>query len=247
MSDSASAGLIEGALARAGDYELFAHCFAYPDGERVAALREVAGEVLNTNGWLPAMRLAAVAREIDRANLEPVYVSLVTFSGSPDCPAYETAYFSSDAQQQTLRMADVAGFYRAFGVDATSGGFRPDELPVELEFMAYLCRKEAHAVEHKGAPRVAQVRRAQRVFLEDHLGRWASVFGERIADGAPAGHFYALAGRTLQAWLGVECRWTGATPALVAGPATPAVVPASHGPEYAGPAAIVPVEEIAVR
>ncbi|HET8943573.1 MAG TPA: molecular chaperone TorD family protein [Dehalococcoidia bacterium] len=239
--------LVINALARGVGYDLLAQCFAHPDTDCVAALRVAANDALAVEGWVPMLRLAAIAREVPIDHLEPVWVSLITFSGSPDCPAFETAYFGSDAQQQTQRMADIAGFYRAFGVDATSTGVRPDDLPVELEFMAYLCRKEAYAAEHLGAPRVAQAQRAQRLFLSEHLGRWGAVFGRNLAAAAPGGHFYALAAETLAIWIDRECAALGVTPDEIHGPIPPWTPPISHGPEFAGRAAIVPMDDIAVR
>ena len=166
---------IDQATSRAAAYTLFAHAFAYPDAERITALREAANEVFEVGNSMALMRLAAIAREVRQENLESVYVTLTTFSSSPDCPAFESAYFGNEPLRQTQRMADIAGFYRAFGVDATAGGFRPDELPVELEFMAFLCLKEAYAAEHLGAPRTGQAKKAQRVFLEEHLGRFVGL------------------------------------------------------------------------
>ena len=239
---------IQQALWRASVYEFLAHAFAYPDDERVAALQESATEVLASGGSIPVMRAAAIAKEAGREYLETAYVSLTTFSSSPDAPAFESAYFGSDAQQQTQRMADIAGFYRAFGVDATAGGFRPDELPVELEFMAYLCRKEAYAEEHLGAPRAGQARKAQRMFLEEHLGCWGAVFGRKVAAQAPIAHFYQVAGETLAYWIGRECTTAGVTPQEVSGEASRHwPTPTSHGPEFAGNASFVPMEELAVR
>lgn len=248
MPESAQTSAFEQAIARAAAYAVLANAFAYPDEERLATLHEAASEVLDLGGWIPLMRLAAIARECGRTNLEPVYVAATTFSSSPDCPAFETAYFGTDAQQQTQRMADIAGFYRAFGVDATSGGYRPDELAVELEFMGYLCRKEAYAIEHLGAPRVGQARRAERLFLEQHLGRWARVFARKFGAAAPLGHFYSLAAQTLDQWLSAELERTGAAPEEVSDDMRPAFpLPMSHGPEFAGDASFVPMEELAVR
>lgn len=233
---------------RAAIYGLFAHAFAYPDSERIAAIHESADAVLALDAPMPLLRLAALARQAGRESLEPVYVSLTTFSSSPDCPAFETAYFGSEPLRQTQRMADIAGFYRAFGVDATAGGIRPDELPVELEFMAFLCTKEVYAIEHLGAPRTAQARKAQRVFLKEHLGRWGSVFARKISGQAPAGHFYALAGETLALWLEAECARMAVVPDLVSGEDLATwPSPVSHGPEFAGNANFVPMEELHVR
>lgn len=239
---------IESLATRSAVYSLLAHAFAYPDGERVEAIRALAAEVTAAGLASPVTGLAMRAAGVTATELEPEYVGLCTLSSSPDCPTFETAYFSSDPIQQTTRMADIAGFYRAFGVDATSGGVRPDDLPVELEFMSFLCQKEAYAAEHLGAPRVKQAARAQRMFLGEHLGRWGAAFGRRIAGRATPGSFYQVAGLALAAWIGDECAQLGVHPEEVTGePAVGWGTPISHGPEFAGPATLVPLEDIEVR
>lgn len=228
---------IETAIQRAAGYSLLAYSFAYPDDDATAGLAE-AGETFGPLlAATPLAGLALHATTAHRAALEQQHVAVFTLSTSTDCPTFETAYFPGEPQSQTARMADIAGFYRAFGVDATSGGFRPDELCVELEFMAYLCRKQVHAAEHKGAPRVNQVLRAQRMFLEEHLGQWAAGLGERIAGRAEAGTFYHLAGLALAEWIRDDSALMGAvTPATDIEPHLDWAKTSSHGPEYAGTA-----------
>ncbi len=248
MTTTVAMPRIEEALSRAAAYTMLAHAFAYPDAEGSAELRLAANELLEMGGAMPLVRLAAIARELDQSSLESVFVTAMTMSSSPDSPSFETAYYGSDALQQTQRMADIAGFYRLFGVDATSGGFRPDDLCVELEFMAFLCRKEAYALEHLGAPRTSQARKAQRLFLTEHLGTWAPVFARKLAAAAPPGHFYRLAAETLGAWVQEECEQMGASPVEVPGDvAQPDPMLISHGPEFAGNASFVPMEELVLR
>jgi DMSO reductase family type II enzyme chaperone len=227
----------ERAVSRAAAYSLLAYALAYPDDAVIEGLHEAAAEASILLAQTPLAGLGGLAVRLERDDLEPAYVSLYTLSSSPDCPTFETAYFSADPQQQTQRMADVAGFYRAFGVDSGETGFRPDEISVELEFMAYLCRKQAYAAEHLGAPRAGQALRAQRLFLEEHLGRWAGGLGRRMAEEAPIGHFYQLAGLVLSEWIADDCRVLGARPEEVSGvPVASDAGGTSHGPEFAGPA-----------
>ena len=233
MAPTTSNTRLNSALARAAVYEALAHALAYPDAARVQAVNSCGAALATTDLPLPLLRFAVLAREAVSGALEPVHVALNTLSSSPDCPAYESAYVSGDPQQQTQRMADIAGFYRAFGVDATEGGYRPDELSVELEFMAFLCQKEAYAEGHLGPPRARQARKAQRIFLEHHLGRWAGALGERLA-GSVVEVELALAR--------VQPQPLAATPALPQWPE-----PVSHGPEFAGAASFIPVEAMSVR
>ncbi|MCC7088379.1 MAG: molecular chaperone TorD family protein [Chloroflexi bacterium] len=233
---------------RSAGYSLLAHAFAYPDADRVGAIRDAGAEFAAVGLQSPLNGLAHMALAATTDGLEREYVRLCSLSSSPDCPGFETAYFSADATQQTARMADLAGFYRAFGVDATSGGVRPDDLPVELEFMSFLCQKEAYAKDHLGAPRVKQSARAQRMFLEEHLGRWGAPFGRRIAARAVPGHFYHVAGLALAEWISGECALLRIRPDEVSGePAVGWGQPISHGPEFAGPAKLVPLEDIEVQ
>ncbi len=249
MAPTTSNTRLNSALARAAVYEALAHALAYPDAVRVQAVNSCGAALATTDLPLPLLRFAVLAREAVSGALEPVHVALNTLSSSPDCPAYESAYVSGDPQQQTQRMADIAGFYRAFGVDATAGGYRPDELSVELEFMAFLCQKEAYAEGHLGPPRARQARKAQRIFLEHHLGRWAGALGERLAASAPPGHFYHATGQALAWWLEEELALARVQPQPLA--ATPALPqwpePVSHGPEFAGAASFIPVEAMSVR
>ncbi len=224
------------AMTRAGGYSLLAYALAYPDDTVMESLHEAAEEAATALAHTPLSGLARAAITTTRAELEPAYVKLCTLSSSPDCPTFETAYFSPDPHQQTQRMADIAGFYHAFGVDSTDTGFRPDDIPVELEFMAFLCRKQAYAAEHLGLPRAGQTLRAQRMFLADHLGCWAGGLGRRIAASAPRGHFYQVAGLALAEWVADDCRALGASPEEVSGePVAPPEPGNSHGPEFDGP------------
>ena len=93
-----------------------------------------------------------------------------------DCPAYETAYAHTFSRQREL--ADIAGFYRAFGVRIE--GERPDHLAVECEFASLLCTKEAVAAASGLTEERARTREARAAFLADHLGTWLFLYGEDL-------------------------------------------------------------------
>ena len=241
---SGPAGL---AVTRAMGYALLAHAFAYPDAAGISAMREIAALAAPGLAATPLAELCGRAAEASQEELEAAYVNVFTVGYSPDCPTFETAYLAADLIQQTNRMADIAGFYRAFGVEGTSGGFRPDDLSVELEFMAFLCQKQAYAAEHLTAARVAESKRAQRLFLREHLGRWGGGAGARVSACADPTSFYDIAGRALGAWISADARQ------IKTGQIQPVDTPAQawerpeESDEDIAPAQVIELDEIATE
>lgn len=130
---------------------------------------------------------------------------------SPDCPPYETHYDKIGVFRQTQQMADLAGFYRAFGVEAAGGDRRPDHLPVELEFAGLLCLKEAAALGKGAADKAELCRSARARFLSEHLGRWIHAFAEAVERKAP-GSYYAALARYSAAAVSRDAQSLGAVP-----------------------------------
>ncbi|MFQ5838895.1 MAG: molecular chaperone [Thermoplasmata archaeon] len=95
-----------------------------------------------------------------------------------ECPPYEASHRREEDPLKDVLMADVAGFYRAFGLEPRDD--LPDHLVSELEFMALLCLKEAHARLRDNQEALEVVLSAQEKFLADHLGRWLEGFREAL-------------------------------------------------------------------
>lgn len=130
---------------------------------------------------------------IDLGALQADYRHTLGLSGSIP---YETEIGLPDEYRQSQELADIAGFYRAFGF--TAGGAireRPDYLAMELEFMGLLTLKEAYAAESGNAERVEVCRRASISFLTDHLGRWIEVFAGGLSRAAGITKEADLSGR----------------------------------------------------
>lgn len=124
------------------------------------------------------------------------------------CPPYETEYINSKFTfQRSNILADVSGFYRAFGVMASQHNpERPDHIVPELEFMAVLIglarqadqldsplREERLDVCHDGQAR----------FLREHLSWWTPAFAHLLAREDPGG-FYENAAVFLAALMTIE-------------------------------------------
>ncbi|MCC6491414.1 MAG: molecular chaperone TorD family protein [Pirellulales bacterium] len=154
----------------------------------------------------PAAALARLPRDKDELNAQ--YEACFGLLASGACPPYETEYVNSKFTfQRSNGLADVAGFYRAFGLSISdSRPERPDHIALELEFMALVLRLERCSAEEDAGlenDRRAICRDAQVRFLADHLSWWAPAFAKLINRQSPNG-FYASIGNMLAAFMPIE-------------------------------------------
>jgi TorA maturation chaperone TorD len=116
------------------------------------------------------------------ANLSPAEEHTFLFHRQAHCPPYESSYYPAGLEQN---LADIAGFYRAFGLRvAPEAHERVDHIGSQLEFVAVLCAKEVRALQNDLTEQAEICRAARRAFLADHLGRWAPAFAARVKDKA---------------------------------------------------------------
>ncbi len=116
-------------------------------------------------------------------------------------PPHETHYGQPTVFEQTDVLADVAGFYRSFGLRVDSGrGEAADHIGPELEFASYLLEKERTAPD---AAKAEVTRDVLMAFVRDHLGKWGPAFGRLLARNAPVEEYRAV-GRLLDAFLSQE-------------------------------------------
>jgi TorA maturation chaperone TorD len=115
------------ALARWCLYRFLAIPFQYPEEKTLGGL-----------DWCPK----------DPANLQSEYLKIFGNIVGTQCPPYETQYHGAHIFMQAQELADIAGFYRAWGLDLSEQAKeRVDHIWVELEFMSYLAFKEAYAAQ----------------------------------------------------------------------------------------------------
>ena len=167
-------------LGRSALYEALALMLAYPASralDRADVLLEdlVGHEVVVSRGLGGHLDRVRSARQgVDVGRLGPVH--FVLFEGSVLCSPHETEYIR-DSLAKGAQLADIAGFYKAFGLKVSSAHpTTPDEIATELEFMALITRKEAYALARRWDERAAIGRAAGRKFLAAHLGRWTASF-----------------------------------------------------------------------
>ncbi|MEO5955028.1 MAG: molecular chaperone TorD family protein [Nitrospiraceae bacterium] len=111
-----------------------------------------------------------------------------------DCPPYETLFGNDHVFAQSQVMGDIAGFYRAFGVELSKDIHeRLDHLSVEFEFMHFLAYKESYSRCHDGADKTQIVLDAQKKFVKNHIGRWVPLFCLMLGKKADSGLYKHVA------------------------------------------------------
>lgn len=140
------------------------------------------------------------------------YVAAVGHAARGSSPINEIEYgeLKADPLFQPHRLADLAAFYRAFGMEVVDdAGERLDHLGVELEFMAVLAAQEGHALQNGMPDEVLRINLdAQRLFLREHLGRWSPTFARRL-EAMVGDETLRAAARLLIAFVDTECRHAG--------------------------------------
>lgn len=135
------------------------------------------------NGRSASSSLEAAVRYLSGGGMDrcEAYDRLFGFVPQGDCLPYETEYNAlTFPVSRSQSLADVAGFYRAFGLESSPDEpERPDHLSLEFEFMARLIEKEWYAREKKGADSGEKAQicvDAQRRFFQEHLLWWVPGF-----------------------------------------------------------------------
>ena len=230
------------ALCRSAIYEALALGFREPGDETVARLASPEG----------AAALADAAAVLDRAwgsdlashvrrlagssgldALRTLFRRLFGHTARGGVPLYETEYGEDSLFQPMEEMSDLAAFYRAVGLSLRPDAHeRLDHVSCECELLLFLARKEAWALEHNDPDMLDSTQRVTRLFLRDHLARWAPAFGLKLAREDPGG-FFGVLGMLCAGFITHECARLG----VAAGPeflrlrsAAPADVPMACGP-----------------
>lgn len=209
-------GEVDLALCRSAIYEALALAFSPPTTETHArliaadqnsALMQIAAMLDEAKSNGASMNLASRVLELRQfaeiEMLQIAYRDLFGFTAHPKVPPYETEYGEESLFQQPQELGDLAGFYNAFGLKLKASE-RVDHISCECEFLSFLTRKEAYALEQNDADMLAETRKAQRFFLKDHWGRFIPAFAKILKRGDPEG-FYGGLGDLCHEFARFEC------------------------------------------
>jgi len=155
----------------------------------------------NTKSEGESLLKSALKQSLDECALEGIaweYNQLFTATESVLIPVYETEYGMDTVFAKTKELADLNGFYLAFGLELgkDAQGERPDHLSIELEFMAALLVKEAYARNESWNDKAEVCLEGRKKFLKDHIGRWGPTFCIVLKRKTKVGFYATLAGLT---------------------------------------------------
>lgn len=172
---------LDGLLEEARAYQLLALAFMYPDKgwlESLSAFLAVRkDEHGNYGSELERSLSNSLEQSLNEHTLDGIdneYNRLFTAGETVLTPNYETEYGMDTIFAKTKELADLNGFYNAFGLELgkDSNNERPDHVSIELEFMAMLLIKEAYARNEGWDEKANLCLEARKKFLKDHIGRW---------------------------------------------------------------------------
>ncbi|OGL51102.1 MAG: hypothetical protein A3H37_08730 [Candidatus Schekmanbacteria bacterium RIFCSPLOWO2_02_FULL_38_14] len=192
--------------ARMNAYQFLSRAFIYPEEDLYSSLREE-GFAEELNSCFASLAniherevsdlinsLACSVRNISLENMQSEFSRIFGHSVSNECPPYETEYGKSHVFQKSQGLGDIAGFYKAFGLEASDKAKeRHDHISIELEFMYFLIFKENYARENSRAEESDICKDAQKKFLKDHLGIWVPLFTKLLGEKAGKGFYKLLA------------------------------------------------------
>lgn len=231
---------VERALSRSKLYLLISWSMLYPEDEEFldyvqsrefvedgrSALENLTKALDGMGGERAQAKLAGISRHFDQienwvstecakwqlSDLQDEHRRVFSNVITLDCPPYETLFGNDHIFAQAHVMGDIAGFYKAFGVELSRDIHeRMDHLSVELEFMHFIAYKESYARCHDGADKTQIVVDAQKKFVKDHIGRWVPLFAKMLVRKADYGFYRYLADLTMD-WLDFDVAYLGVNP-----------------------------------
>lgn len=210
------------ALARSSLYSFLSRGFAYPTKEGLEEIKTgvTSRELKGSASCLGEELLQYVEALCEALEREVAPLGLRDIEGGYNrifsmgllCPHHETFYTSAHVFMKSQDLADIRGFYGAFGFRLSEKEKElADFIGTELEFMHVLCFKEYHALEKGEGEKAELCREAQTKFMEGHLGTWTEAFSKTLSATAHMDYFITL-GKLLEKFADFDCQYLGVTP-----------------------------------
>jgi putative dimethyl sulfoxide reductase chaperone len=154
--------------------------------------------------WKPE---GTVPPELDFTELRLEYNRLFVGPGALACPPYESVYRRDRPESERGMLMgpsaiDVKRRYSEAGLQFNkSFSDLPDHIAVELEFMCFLCAKEAEAAVSSAVETTLKTRQTE--FWKIHLNPWIGEFSDRLLKNSRS-PFYKASALFLNEWIEEE-------------------------------------------
>ncbi|SVB19592.1 uncharacterized protein METZ01_LOCUS172446 [marine metagenome] len=144
----------------------------------------------------------SMVNELNRETIQNENVSIFGHTLSKETAPYALEHLkSTDVFFRTQKLADLNGFYKAFGMEVESIE-RADHIATQTEFLSYLILKELVAIKKNLEEEIEICQKAFIDFHQEHFFDWAKMFSENLIEKVE-GEFYPAAGKFL--W-GLICK-----------------------------------------
>ncbi len=191
-------------------YKILSLGLAYPDKKNWAMIDKHIMAIENLLEGELSTRVAGFKRDLlkNQQRIDEIkadYLSL--FDIGRKVSPYETEYMAEKVSRKPFELADIAGFYAAFGFDVnedTRNKEALDHISIELEFMAILSWKEEYAREMKQDENLMIVQDARMKFFKEHFAKWGFFYCQQVCSLSESDFFKGLAA-ILQLVLNIEC------------------------------------------
>ena len=144
----------------------------------------------------------SMVNELNRETIQNENVSIFGHTLSKETAPYALEHLkSTDVFFRTQKLADLNGFYQAFGMEVECVE-RADHIATQTEFLSYLILKELVAIKKNLEEEIEICQKAFIDFHQEHFFDWAKMFSENLIEKVE-GEFYPAAGKFL--W-GLICK-----------------------------------------
>ncbi|MDO8532217.1 MAG: molecular chaperone TorD family protein [Dehalococcoidia bacterium] len=190
-----------------------------PNEERLNAARDAARYLGRTyrqasglafyKSWHTLLREVGALGPLQISDIQKAYCSLfVGSSARSPVPLHESPYLDPRGMAPGKVLVQVEAQYTAAGLRSSPSVETPDHVATEMEFVSFLCGKEAEAWRSVDVNQALDLLSRQKTFLEAHLFRWLPFLENAVARRDRDG-FYAEVIRASWALIAHDVDMTG--------------------------------------
>lgn len=176
---------------RQGAYRFLAALLLYPEWESFLVLPVAARELRRSSlpvsrmafysSWESLLREATGLLPSQLPRIQESYQTLFVGNTSQGpIPLCESAYIDPRVAPPGWVIAQVEKQYTSAGLTLLPRAEAPDHAAVELEFLSFLCGREAEGWEQGQQAQALESLKRQETFLEQHTGRWLSYLAQAV-------------------------------------------------------------------